>query len=100
MSSFLSSLDILDIRPLSDVEVMKVFFPFCRLLFYPIDSVICLNRSFQSHEVPFTNYLSQCLCYWSSVQDVVSCANAFYQVQCIWFYVEVFYPLGLEFCAG
>ena len=42
-----------------------------------------------------------------SVQKVVSYANVFkaipyflfYDVPCVWFYVEVFDPLGLEFCA-
>ena len=43
-----------------------------------------------------------------SVQEVVSFVKAFdisphflfYQVQCVWFCVEVFDPLELEFCAG
>ena len=34
MSSFLSSVFILDSIPVSDVEFMKFFFPFCRL---PLD---------------------------------------------------------------
>lgn len=45
--------------------------------------------------------------YRCPVQEVVFCTNVFetipyfffYQVLCIWFYVEVFYLLGLEFCA-
>jgi hypothetical protein len=44
---------------------------------------------------------------WSSVQELVSCANElkgvlhfiFYYIQCGSYYVEVFDPLGLELCA-
>jgi hypothetical protein len=47
------------------------------------------------------------LSYWSSVKDIFSFANEFsaithflfYQVQCFWTHIEVFDPLGLEFCA-
>jgi hypothetical protein len=41
-SNFLSSLYILDISPLSDVGLVKNFFPICWLLFCPVDSVLCL----------------------------------------------------------
>jgi len=38
MSCFLSSLYILDISPLSNVGLEKIFFPICRLSFCPIVS--------------------------------------------------------------
>ena len=80
-------------------------FPFFRLSFCPINSVLSLTEAFQFHEVPLINHLSQCLYYQCSVQEVVSNANAFnsvlhvifYQVQCIWMYVEDFDLLGLKF---
>jgi hypothetical protein len=52
---FLSSLYILDISPLLDVELVKTFFPICRFPIYCIDCVLCLTQSFQFHEVPFIN---------------------------------------------
>ena len=58
MSSFLSSLCISDIRPLSDVELVKITLPGCRLLICPINSVLCLKDAFQFHEVPFINCCS------------------------------------------
>jgi hypothetical protein len=38
----------------------EYFFPFCRLLFCPIDSVLCLTEAFQFHEVPLIVGLSAC----------------------------------------
>jgi hypothetical protein len=52
-------------------------------------------------------YLSACaIGIWCSVQEVFSYANVFkaiphfffYQVQCVWLYVEVVDPVGIEFC--
>ena len=39
-STFLNSLYILDIRPLSDLGLVKIFFSICRLPFCVIDSVL------------------------------------------------------------
>jgi hypothetical protein len=47
VSNFLSSLYILDINPLGDVELVKVFSSSCRLLFCLIDSVLSLAKAFQ-----------------------------------------------------
>jgi hypothetical protein len=55
MSCFLSALYILNISPLSDVELVKNLFPFCQLPFCPIDGVICLTEAFQFYEVVFIN---------------------------------------------
>jgi hypothetical protein len=55
ISSVFSSLHILDIRLLLDVELVKIFSPYCRLLFCPIDSVFCLVEALQFHEVPILN---------------------------------------------
>jgi hypothetical protein len=53
--SSLSSLYILDIMLLSDVGLMKIFFPICKLLICLIDYILCLTEAFQFHEVPFIN---------------------------------------------
>ena len=54
-SNFLSSLYILDISPLSDIGLIKLFFPIGWLPFCPIDSVHCLTEALQFYEVPFVN---------------------------------------------
>ena len=43
--TFLSSVYILDISPLSDVGLVKIFFPICRLLIFLIDYVVCLKEA-------------------------------------------------------
>ena len=45
MSSFLSSLYILDIRPLSDVGLVEDLFPLCSMPFCFIDSACCLTEA-------------------------------------------------------
>jgi len=56
--TFLKSLYILDISLLLVVELVKIFFPVCRLPICLIDSLLCLTEAFQLHEVPFFNSLS------------------------------------------
>ena len=51
--NFLSSLHILDISPLSDVGLVKIFFPICWLLSCPFDSVLVITEDLQFHEVSF-----------------------------------------------
>lgn len=46
---------ILDISPLLDVGLVKIFSLICKLPICPIDSVFCLIKAFQFHEVPFIN---------------------------------------------
>jgi len=53
--SFLSFLYILDISPLLNVALVKIFFPIYMLLICPIEYVVCLTEAFQFHEVPFIN---------------------------------------------
>ena len=54
--NFLSSVYILDISPLSDVGLVKIFFKIsCRLPICSADGVFCLIEAFQFHEVPFIN---------------------------------------------
>jgi hypothetical protein len=51
----LRSLYILDISPLLDLGLVKIFLSICRLLICLIDYVLCLTESFLFHEVPFIN---------------------------------------------
>lgn len=55
LSSFLRSFYILNIRPLSDVELLKILFLFCRQPFCPMDGALCLTVGFQFHEAALTN---------------------------------------------
>jgi len=56
---FLSSLYIFVISPLSDVGLVKNFFPIYWLLICPIDYVLCQTEAFQFHEVIFINSWSR-----------------------------------------
>ena len=53
MSSFLSSLHILEISSLSNVGLVKI--PFCRQIFYVVDHILSLTEASQSQEDPFIN---------------------------------------------
>jgi hypothetical protein len=53
--SFLCSLYFFNISPLSDVELVKIFFPFYRLPVCSIDCAFYFTEAFQFHEVPFIN---------------------------------------------
>ena len=85
--------------------VIKDLFPICRFLFCPIDIVLCITDAFQFYEVPFVYSLSKSLSYCFSVQEIFCCAEVFedvshflfYWKKSIWFYVEIFDALGLEF---
>jgi hypothetical protein len=54
--SFLGSLYILNISPLLDMGLVKIFFPICGLLICPIVCVFCLAEAFQFHVVLFVNH--------------------------------------------
>ena len=54
-STFLSSLYILDISHLLDVELVKIFSQSVGCRFCSIDSVLCLTEALQFYEVPFVN---------------------------------------------
>jgi hypothetical protein len=54
-ASFLSSLYILDVSHLLDVELVKIFSHSVGCWFFPIDGVLCLTGAFQFHEVSLIN---------------------------------------------
>ena len=67
MSSFLSSLYILEMRP-TRCGAGDTLFPFSRLLICFVDSVLCLTETFHFNEVPFI-YL---LILWSVLLEFYS----------------------------
>ena len=85
--------------------------PFCKLPVCTINSVLCLIKAFQSHEVLYPLLIVDFSAYTISVlsvQEVVSCGihpRLFPTFSSIGLsvtglYVEVFDPLELEFCTG
>jgi hypothetical protein len=54
-SSFLSSLYILDISPVSDLGLVKILSQSVGGLFVLFDSVFCFTEALQFYEVPFVN---------------------------------------------
>ena len=92
-----------DINPLSDVGLVKIFSHSvgCRFVLLKVSFALKNLLSFMKSQ--FIN----CLHCWCSIWEVFSYANAFRaiphslfcQFQCVCFYVEIFDPLGLEFCA-
>jgi hypothetical protein len=104
-SIFLSSLYILDINPLSDLELEKILSqsvggPFCL-----IDSIFCLTEALQFYQ-PFVDSGSYSRNLCCSVHEFFPCAHIFeafshfllYKIQCLRFYVEFLNPLRLELC--
>ena len=106
VSNFLSSLYILEISPLSDVGLVKIFshsvgcrfvlltvsFDLQKLLSFRRSHLLLVALSVCATEVIFRK--------WFPVPMRSSTSYfLFYKVQCGWLYVEVFDPFGLEFCA-
>ena len=48
-----SSLYILNIDPLSDIGLVKLFPQYIRYRFFPIDSVFCITEALKFYEFPF-----------------------------------------------
>ena len=61
-------------------------FPFCKLKICLIDIVLCLQESSQFQKVPLIYCCSQCLCCWSFILEVASCAHAFKATSQFFFY--------------
>ena len=66
-SSFLSSLYILGISPLSDLGLVKIFSQSVGDLFCLIDGVFCLTEALQFYEVPFIDSRSYSTSHCCSV---------------------------------
>jgi hypothetical protein len=101
-SNFLSSLYILNISPLSDLGLVKIFSQSVGCLFVLLTVSFALQKLcnfMRSH----LSILDLSTSHWCSVQEFFSWAFIFkalphfllYKFQCIWFYVEVLDPLGL-----
>ena len=103
MSSFLSSLYILDISPLSNDGLVKIFsqsvgslsvlltvsFSLQSLLSFRMSHLLIVAFSDCATGVSFRQ--------WSPL--LMDSHFLFNKFQCGWIYVEVFDPLGTEFCA-
>jgi hypothetical protein len=76
-STFLSSLYILDISPLSDLGLVKILFQSVGDLFCLIDGVFCLTEALQFYEVPFVNSRSYSTSHCCSIQEFSHCARIF-----------------------
>lgn len=76
-------------------------FPYAPPTSSPARTVTWAIRQSETYKMEFQYCCFQCLCNWFLVQKVISCANVFkaipqlpyYQVQCVCFYVEVFFNL-------
>ena len=103
-SRFLSSLYILDIGPLSDLDLVKILSQFVGGLFCHIESVFSLTEALQFYEVPFVNSQFYHTSRFCSIHEFIPRANIFedfphfllYKFQCLWFYVELLNPLRFD----
>jgi hypothetical protein len=103
-SNFLSSLYILDISPLSDLGLVKIFSQYVRGLFVLLTVSFHLQKQF--YKVPFVDSQSYSTSHCCSVQEFFLCAHVLktfphfllYKFQCLLFYVEFSDPLRLELC--
>jgi hypothetical protein len=101
-SSFLSSLYILDISPLSEFRLVKILSQSVGGLFVFLS--FCLTEALQFYEVPFVDSQSYSTSHGCSVQVLFPlCPHLrgfshflLYKFQCLWFYVEFLDPLRLE----
>ena len=101
--NFLSSLYNSHISPLSDVGLVKIFFPICRLL-------ICLTLPYRSFFSFMRSHLSiidlragVIVVLFGKLFPIAINSKLFPTLSSIWvypFYVEAFDTLGLEFYAG
>jgi hypothetical protein len=65
---------MLDISPLSDVRLVKIFSQSFGGLFCLIDSVLCHTETWQFYEVSFVDSSSYITCHWCSVKKCFPCA--------------------------
>ena len=108
MTNVLSSLYILEIRSLSDVGLVKIFSHSvgCRFVLLTMSFALQKLFSFRRSHLLIVS-LSVCAAgvifrKWFPVSmrsSVLPTFSSVYEVRCGWFYVEVFDPFGLEFCA-
>ena len=107
-STFLSPLYILDIRHLSDMELVKMFSHSVGYDFVPLRVFFALQKRFSlmMFQLLFVD-LSACSIYvlYRKLSPVPMHPRLFptfslIRFKCIWFYVEVFDPLVFECCPG
>ena len=67
----------MDINPLSDVQLVKIFFHSVDFHIVLFTVSFALTWVFQFHEVLFISFWSLCLSSWCSDQEVVSCVQGY-----------------------
>jgi hypothetical protein len=104
--SFLSSLYILDISPLSDLGLVKIFSQSVGGLFVLLTVTFALQKhyNFMRSHLSILDLAAQAIAVllrnFSPVPISLRLSPHFllYKFQCLWFYVEVFDPLRLQLC--
>ena len=92
MTNFLSSFCILDISPLSNGGLVRIYSYFGA---YRFVLTFFFAEVSQLKEILFINCCSHFVMGLYLESGLLH--FLFYEVQCGWFYVEVFEPFGLEF---
>ena len=104
MTNFLSSLHIFEIRPLSDVGLVKIFSHSvgCRFVLLTMSFALQKLYNFRSSHLLFLSVSVLMGFYLGSgpCANVFKCTShfLFYKVQCGWLYGEAFPPFLFEFC--
>ena len=101
-STFLSSLYILDISPLYDLGLVKIFSQSVGGLFVLLTVSFALQKlcNFMRSHLLILDLTAQ----YSSIQEFFLCTHIFeafpyfllYKFQCLWFYVEILNPLRFD----
>ena len=105
--SFLTSSSTVDMIPISSAEFVKPFSPYIsRLCLSLFNSVLCLTQPFSVTRYHLLivdlnafciNHLLSLLLHMPKVLRLSF--TVFNQVQCMWFFVEIFEPHGLQPCS-
>ena len=84
--NFLRSLYILNISPLSNVGLVKIFSKSvgCHFVFLTVS--FSLKKHFQFYDVTFVNYCSYSMSHWWSVKGIFSCGYVFKVLSLFLFY--------------
>ena len=103
ISCLLSSLDILEIRFLLDMELVKITSHFNRNSF--VQLIVCLIQIFFGFLKSYLLIFNLSACFVQKVNTNVNVSNIilqflFYQIQSIWFHGKVLDPFKLQFPEG
>jgi hypothetical protein len=104
-STLLNSLYILDISPLSDLGLLKIFAKsvHCHFILLTVSFALQKLCNFMRTHLSILDLIAQVI---AVLFRKISCAHSFkgfryilgYKIQCLWFYLEFLDPLRLELC--